>query len=53
MTKDNLVTILTIGEVNCVKEMKNSDLIPKTLKEMEMQQAPNQDALSQHLMLKT
>jgi len=33
--------------------MKNSDLIPKTLKEIGMQQARNQDALSQHLMLKT
>jgi len=53
MTKDNLVTILTIGEVKCIKEMKNSDLTPKTLKEMGMQQAPNQDALYQNLMLKT
>jgi len=33
--------------------MKNSDHIPKTLKEMGMQQAPNQDALSLHLMVKT
>jgi len=44
MTKVNLVTILIIGEVQCLKEMKNSDHISKTLKELGMQQAPNQDA---------
>jgi len=47
------VTILIIGEVQCLGQMKNSGHILKTLKELGMQQAPNQDALYQHLMLKT
>jgi hypothetical protein len=51
MIKVNIVTILITGEAQCLKEMKNSDHIPKTLKEMWMQKAPDQDALSQHLML--
>lgn len=41
MTKVNLVTILIIGEVQCLKEMKNSDHIPKTLKEKGVEPAPN------------
>jgi hypothetical protein len=49
MSKVNLETILIIGEAQFLNEMRNSGYIPKTPKEMGMQQAPNQDALSQNL----